>query len=177
LIALAGLVLSPAVGLAGSAKLPFKPGHYVGYTNQTCPAEPMPMGLCRTGETLPISFTVTTKSVSDLKAVVVDKCRGELHSLVHAVGSPPQGFVLTPRKGEVIAPPGKKQALVEITQHIEEAGGDTGAGSDSLYGHLRGTAASGKLSSSILVNADAQPDYHGESDCTAEAHWNVTRRS
>jgi hypothetical protein len=160
------LLLVPGRGQAQakSPHPPFKPGHYVGYTNQTCPADPIPAGACRPGKKLRISFTVTRHAIRRLSVpIVVEQCE-TLSKVVHTVSYPSKrhGSVKADALFNKVASKAG-HALFAFQQDFIEGGADFGR--DQLKGTIRKATASGRVSSLITVNSSGELDGKGGDTC------------
>jgi hypothetical protein len=170
LVGLVGLLVLP-LAQASAKVLPFKPGHYAGYSSQKCPAQPVPAGACQAGERLPISFTVTRHGLPHLSVLIVETCEGQ-SSLVHAFDYPAkaQGPVkAVPILNGVVVK--SQRALLLFQQDFQEGGADLGR--DGLSGEIRGSQASGRLTSLLSVNAQGELGISGDVSCETlhPVHW------
>lgn len=166
----AGLIGSVALlftlaAQANAAKLPpFKPGHYLGVTSQSCPAEPVPAGACQAGERLPISFTVTKSSVKTLKVVVVEACEDSVPSIVLTISEP--------RKWK-IGTLGKRAGFFEKPGWLNH-GTATNSYDSTVFGTFRGNKSSGELESHA---ASGQLDPEDNVACWVQnLHWQARRQ-
>lgn len=168
------LVLS-SMAQAKVPPLPFKPGHYVGHTNQTCPADPIPAGACRPGQKLGISFTVTKHAIRGLSVpVVVEQCE-ILPRVVHTVSYPskPRGAVKTVTRFNEVASKAS-HALFAFQQDFMEGGADFGR--DQLKGTIRKATASGRIASLITVDSSGELDSEGGDTCVGRpVSWQARR--
>lgn len=82
---------------SASASRLVTPGLYEGTTDQQCPMLAAANGECRGGYNLPISFTVTGKRISHIRALVVEKCEDFLGQRVGMIELP-QSFPLSVEK-------------------------------------------------------------------------------
>jgi hypothetical protein len=156
--ALVGLV--PAAQASRHSSLPFTPGHYSGFTDQTCPAQPLPAGVCKPGERLPISFTLSGSLARNVQTIVVLHCLEQPKTVVHAVSVPRSRVVFR----------GKK-AFFQNLRNLA-----AGMGHDTVSGMVQGQAALGDVQSLLPVNAAGQLDGHGENVCDiSPVHWKAKR--
>lgn len=165
LAVLASLVV-PSAQAGHHSPLRFQPGHYRGFTTQKCPAEPAPAGMCQPGRRLPISFTVSSKRISNVRAVVVTHCmEGPMH-VVH-------DFRLPNAKIHII----KRKWANVLTEH--KIGSEDGvAGSDLADILVRGRRALGTLETVMTINAAGRPEgqSHNTCDTSPGVHWHATRQ-
>ncbi|HVS99647.1 MAG TPA: hypothetical protein VHE08_03950 [Solirubrobacterales bacterium] len=154
--------VSTATGPAARHSLPFRPGRYSGFTNQKCPTEPVPAGACKPGRRLPVSFTLSNKSISNLKAIVVTSCLGQPPSVVH-----------------VVSLPVKRPLVLEGTwaflpdNQLLDKGWE---GNDDLTGSVRDQTATGRLFSLLFTNPAGRPDATGHNWCSANVKWQARRQ-
>lgn len=139
-----------------SARLPFKPGHYVGTTAQTCPATAAQEGACEAGTKLPISFTLTRRKISHIRAVVLAQCEGQTKSLLHEVKHP---------------------GAVKIGVQAKRAAFFVRTAEDTALGYVKGRSANGIIDSLLTVNAAGEPDPNGHDYCRGKSHWHASLAS
>lgn len=100
-VCVAAVILGALCGSAGASSL-VTPGLYEGTTDEHCTPEFASSGECRLGSKLPMSFTVTSTRVSDVRAMVVEHCEDFLAPRIEVVEvrtSIPLKHVWGPRAG------------------------------------------------------------------------------
>lgn len=175
-VAALAVLIGPVAQATHSSRLPFKPGHYAGYTSQTCPADPTPAGICQPGEKLPISFKVTGKSVSKLKVAILYTCEEG-----NTVGSEAEyrkwsmvHVTTEPRKWDINAK-GRRAHMLDMPD-VGIHSADVAHG--TIIGTLHGETATGTLSSLLTVNAKSELDPTGDAYCDGrDVHWRASTNS
>ena len=64
----------PSIAEAGR----FKTGYYEGETSERCPSFAVSEGICRELSKLPVSFTLTSTRITDIRVMVVERCEDKI---------------------------------------------------------------------------------------------------
>lgn len=151
---LAGVALAtvwPPIAEAGR----FKTGYYEGETSERCPSFAVSEGICRELSKLPISFTLTSTRITDIKVMVVEHCEDEIPPRIATVELQ-RSFQLKPEWG-----PRAGARKVFDSQPNSSGLGRSG---------VLGTAWSGRVNGYMSTLSKVADDSY----CFASTQWKAT---
>lgn len=155
----------PSAQTSAAAKLPFKPGHFIGTTSQKCPEALAASNDCEAGSKLPISFTLSKKRVRDVEVQVVVECEDR---------RPPFIYELKTRRAFDISASAKRGFFLANNFVIKNGANVT---NDNVLGKVKGAISNGELEALVLVDAAGRFDSEGTFCNARDISWHATLQS